>query len=267
MTQSDNPADPSRSLAAALAYVQAKFPEVSKGKTAVVQTKAGGSYSYDYADLTDVSRVLLPILGDAGLSFIAKPTLNAAGKFVLAYKLLHISGESECGEYPLKDQGTPQETGGLITYARRYALCSITGVAPEGDDDDGAAASRAGTAQRRPAAAQQRPTRPAQRATPAGPPLPGEQIPPPPEPPGPASGLPAIQRAMHAMFNKLQISDRDARLRVSSRIVNRPLASSSDLTEDEMHTLLDSLGIYEEQGEDGRAQLAALAAPDPEAGK
>ena len=36
--------------------------------------------------------------------------------------------------------GTPQTIGGAITYARRYALLAVTGVAPDDDDDDGQAA-------------------------------------------------------------------------------------------------------------------------------
>jgi hypothetical protein len=128
-------------LAAALAQVQSHLPTIGKTETATVQTKTGGSYKYSYADLAAISKAVMPLLGAVGLSWITKPTYNEAGKFVLAYKLLHSSGESEAGEYPLPSSGTPQEIGSAITYARRYCLCSVTGVAPEQDDDDGAAAS------------------------------------------------------------------------------------------------------------------------------
>lgn len=128
------------SLASALAAFQAKLPDVVKAQTATVQTKTGGSYKYTYAGLPAVSSVVLPLLGAVGLSFTAKPTFNDAGKFVLAYRLLHVSGESDGGEYPLPQSGTAQEIGSAITYARRYALCSVVGVAPD-EDDDGAAAS------------------------------------------------------------------------------------------------------------------------------
>jgi len=134
-------------LAAALAAVQADLPPIAKGETATVQTKQGGSYRYSYADLADVSQVILPLLGKRGLSWITRPTI-ADGRFVLAYELLHTSGESRTGEYPLPDRGTPQEIGSAITYARRYALCAVTGVAPAADDDDGAAATQ--RAQREP---------------------------------------------------------------------------------------------------------------------
>jgi hypothetical protein len=133
------------SLAAALAAVQANLPTIAKGETAEVEGKSKSGvpykYKYRYADLADVSKVILPMLGAVGLSWITRPTLREDGKFVLAYELMHVSGDGVKGEYPLSG-GSPQEIGSAITYARRYALCSVTGVAPEQDDDDGASASR-----------------------------------------------------------------------------------------------------------------------------
>jgi hypothetical protein len=128
-----------KSLAEALAVLMTKLPEIKKVSEAKVETKGGGSYKYSYADLAQISRVLLPILGECGLSFIAKPTMTEDGRMVLAYRLRHVTGESEDGQYPLPTGGTPQSMGSAITYARRYCLCAVTGVAPE-DDDDGAAA-------------------------------------------------------------------------------------------------------------------------------
>jgi hypothetical protein len=127
------------SLAAALAAFQADLPAIKKTKTADVPTKSGGKYSYGYAGLAEVAAIVLPLLGKHGLSFTAKPTL-IDGRFVLAYRLLHTSGEYEEGFYPLPSSGSAQEYGSAITYARRYALCSVVGVAAE-DDDDGAAAN------------------------------------------------------------------------------------------------------------------------------
>jgi hypothetical protein len=77
-------------LAAALAKVQEALPHIAKGEKANV-----GQYSYEYADLTAVSAAILPLLGKHGLAFIAKPTA-VDGKFVLAYSLLHSSGERRC---------------------------------------------------------------------------------------------------------------------------------------------------------------------------
>lgn len=132
------------SLAAALASFQAELPRIKKDRTATVPTKTGGQYSYDYADLSDVSAQVMPLLAKHGLSFTAFPTIFGAS-FVLRYELLHKSGERLGGEYPLgKIDTTPQAVGSAITYARRYCLCAVTGVAP--DDDDDAAAVTAGQA-------------------------------------------------------------------------------------------------------------------------
>lgn len=130
-------------LAEALAAFQAEIPTVRKGNHADVQGKDGKrGYSYDYADLTDVTEVAMPLLGKHGLSFSAKPTVSASGDFALAYVLRHESGESDWGEYPLPPANTPAQTlGGAITYARRYAFTAVTGVAPGGDDDDAQASN------------------------------------------------------------------------------------------------------------------------------
>lgn len=127
-----------KDLAAALAAFQAELPAIHKGETANVVTSKG-KYSYSYASLGDISKVVLPLLGKHGLAWATMPALNDT-RFVLRYMLMHSSGESVVGEYPLTGN-TPQEIGSAITYARRYCLCSVTGVAPD-DDDDGAAASR-----------------------------------------------------------------------------------------------------------------------------
>lgn len=124
-------------LAKALAVLMTKLPEIRKDQTAKVKTEKT-QYSYKYVDLAQITKQLMPILGDLGLSFIAKPT-TIDGRFVLSYKLLHVSGESESGEYPLPSSGTPQAMGSAITYARRYCLSAVTGIAPD-EDDDGAAA-------------------------------------------------------------------------------------------------------------------------------
>lgn len=136
--------DTTGSLAAALAAFQAELPSIRKGETATVETKGGGSYSYTYADLADIAAAVHPRLADYGLSFVACPTLDDQGRFGLAYALLHTSGQERAGFYPLPSNGTPQQVGSAITYARRYVLCAVTGVAPE--DDDGRAAEAAARA-------------------------------------------------------------------------------------------------------------------------
>jgi hypothetical protein len=124
-------------LATALAAFQASLPAVTKGATGQVPGKRG----YKYADLSDLSAVVLPLLAKQGLSWLTMPTFDDTGRFVLRYELLHTSGESRVGCYPLPS-GTAWEVGSALTYGRRYCLSAVTGVAAD-EDDDGQAAEQA----------------------------------------------------------------------------------------------------------------------------
>lgn len=160
------------SLAAALAAFQADLPSVNKGSTGQV----GQNRNYKYADLGDLNAAVLPRLAAVGLSFSTKPTLNESGKFVLAYVLRHVSGESDGGEWPLPDSGNSQAMGSAVTYARRYSLQAVTGVAPDEDDDGRAAGEyQHRAAQRRPqnGAQQRRQPAAAEQATDDAPSSPG----------------------------------------------------------------------------------------------
>jgi hypothetical protein len=127
-------------LGAALAAFQGEMPTVHKGKTAKVPTKTGGSYSYSYADVADVTAAVMPLLSRHGLSFTCLPRATESG-YELVARLLHgVSGESVEGALPLYGR-TSQEIGSAITYNRRYLLGCLTGVVTD-DDEDGAAATR-----------------------------------------------------------------------------------------------------------------------------
>lgn len=260
-------------LAAALALVQTKLPEVAKTKTATVKTKDGG-YTYDYADLAEVSRAILPLLGEAGLSWITKPMLRDDGSFVLEYKLAHASGESEEGIYPLPTTGSPQQIGSAITYARRYTLCAVTGIATTQEDDDGTAAEQIGkpaTAQRRARTPQPRQPdesqteqppkrtaqRTAQRAAPA-PPLPGEDG-------HPAPNLRTERQStlIHTLFTNIDWGDRDDKLRAVVAIVGRPVGSTKELTVGEASKLIDELEPVAKSEDPQGAMLELLSRYQP----
>jgi len=137
----------------ALAAFQRTLPSIRKGQTAKVQAKSGAEYSYDYADLTDVSEIVLPALGAVGLAWHTSLDTED-GTLVLRWELVHgPSGDSRTGTIPVGRTGQDwQGIGSAITYARRYALTAATGVAPGGDDNDGAdgrAGASAGTPPRR----------------------------------------------------------------------------------------------------------------------
>lgn len=123
------------SLAAALAAFQAALPAVHKGAKGQVP----GKRDHRYADLADLSGTVLPLLGRHGLSWITMPTFED-GRFVLRYELLHTSGESRVGFYPLPSDSDAWKMGSALTYGRRYLLSAVTGVAAD-EDDDGAAAA------------------------------------------------------------------------------------------------------------------------------
>jgi hypothetical protein len=165
-------------LAAALAAVQAELPVVTKNKEAEVKgtTRQGDryNYTYKYADYADVAAKIMPLLGKHGLAFVCRPTERDDGKFGVAYDLIHESGESMSGWYPLERGLRPQDTGGLITYARRYALCAVTGVAAEEDTDaQGAQYASAGQQEAQRPRSQPQRQRPARApAEPAREPLP-----------------------------------------------------------------------------------------------
>jgi hypothetical protein len=128
-------------LYTALAAFQAALPHIGADNKATVhgETKSGKptQYTYNYANLGDIAPLVMPLLAQHGLAFTAKPTMDG-GSFLLIYKLTHSSGEEDGGVYPLPDptRTDPQKLGGAITYARRYTLCAMTGIAPGKDDDD-----------------------------------------------------------------------------------------------------------------------------------
>ena len=123
-------------IAKALAAVQASMPRVKKSRTARIDTQKG-SYSYQYADLSDVMHELLPALSKHGLA-LTQSYSNGDGTLYLTTSLLHQSGERIDSMLPVATGfARPQELGSAMTYMRRYAITALVGIAAE-DDDDGA---------------------------------------------------------------------------------------------------------------------------------
>lgn len=123
---------------AALAKAQAEFADIPKNRPARIVTDKG-TYSYKYADLADVLKAVTKPLNDNGL-FISQKTVivwgeNGQANLVLHTVLMHESGESLESEWPLALQQRPQQTGALLSYYRRYALCSLLGIQAEEMED------------------------------------------------------------------------------------------------------------------------------------
>lgn len=120
-------------LVKALVTAKGKFGDVTKNKV-------NPYFKNSYADLETVLDAIEPALLDNGL-VVVQPTSVHEGKIRVTTLLLHTSGQYIGGEYelhPVKED--PQGEGSALTYARRYALMALLGLAPE--DDDGQGASR-----------------------------------------------------------------------------------------------------------------------------
>lgn len=126
-------------IAQALVAFQSDIPVPTKDSSADT-----GKYSYDYASLDKLTPLIFERLTAVGIAYTAAPDVREDGIFGLRAKLVHESGDEIGGFYPLGSPNNPaQAIGSAITYARRYALLSLTGVAPTGEDDDGARAHAA----------------------------------------------------------------------------------------------------------------------------
>ena len=117
-------------IALALSKAQGEFPTISKLKTAKVLLKAGGSYCYNYADLSDVLRAILPVLSKHQLALTQPPSNECVTTL-----LVHSSGQYFGSEMKIGDVASIQALGGEITYLRRYAACAIVGVHADEDLD------------------------------------------------------------------------------------------------------------------------------------
>ena len=93
-----------------------------------------------YADLSEVINVSKPTLALHGISVLQFPSYDYDKAIVsVETMMLHSSGEWISEILSIKALKTDaQSIGSVITYARRYALAAICGIAQE--DDDGEAA-------------------------------------------------------------------------------------------------------------------------------
>lgn len=138
-------------LAAALAKAQGHIRGAAKDST-------NPHFKSKYADLAAVWEACRAPLSANGLAVIQTPRLIGE-VIVLVTRLVHASGQWVEATYPVWPvQQTPQGFGSALTYARRYSLASVVGVAPDDDDDGNAATERF---------AQLPPERPQQQARPA----------------------------------------------------------------------------------------------------
>lgn len=106
----------------------------------VVKSKQGARGAY--APFPDVVESIRPILNRHGLAF-TQHAVQCEGGVTLRTMLIHTSGQSlaDDGLFVPAAKHDPQAFGSAHSYARRYSLLAMLGVAT--DDDDGERALRA----------------------------------------------------------------------------------------------------------------------------
>ena len=115
------------------------FSAITKAQPALekVHTNKKGNFS-KYADLGQYLTAIREPLAENGLAII-QTTRDAEESVTLITILAHSSGQWISGEMTLKpEKGGPQGVGSVLTYARRYGIAAICGIAQVDDDAAGA---------------------------------------------------------------------------------------------------------------------------------
>ncbi len=152
-------------LAAALVVAQAAFPNIDMDGTGQV----GQNRNYKYATLAHIIKTVTPVLTANGIAVVQTCEPASPGALRVTTTLLHKSGQFLEGTLEMPGGSTPQQAGSAMTYARRYSLAAILGVAAD-EDDDGAQASQ--PRRQQPARARTEPEPAQQRAIQDGPAVP-----------------------------------------------------------------------------------------------
>jgi hypothetical protein len=136
-----------KGLYAALAAAQAEMGRALKDTS-------NPHFKSKYADLASVMDACMPALTRHGIAVLQPAYDDDTGRYVKTILVHGDTGEiAECRVPLIVQKNDMQGYGSAVTYARRYGLMGMAGIAP--DDDDGNAAAKAA---------------PQQEARPSGPP-------------------------------------------------------------------------------------------------
>ena len=129
-------------IAAALAKAQAELTNPEKSLVATIRTDvAGGAVerSFRYAPLSSGLEIVRKTLSQQQIATVQTTAVDqAAGLINLTTVLAHASGEWIASDWPvcaISETATPHRMGAALTYARRYALFTLVGIAGEDDID------------------------------------------------------------------------------------------------------------------------------------
>jgi ERF superfamily len=129
------------SLASALAKAQAELVNPEKSLTATIRTgrPGEGERSFRYAPLASGLDIVRKTLGQHEIATLQTTAIDqSAGMVNLTTTLAHASGEWIASDWPvcpIAETANPQRMGAALTYARRYALFTLVGIAGEDDLD------------------------------------------------------------------------------------------------------------------------------------
>ena len=128
-------------LAAALAKAQAAIanPEKSLTATIVSPFPREGVRTFRYAPLSSGLDLVRKCLGQHEIATVQATAIDRdSGLIRLTTTLVHASGEWVSSDWPVcpvSETAAPHRLGAALTYARRYALFTLVGIAGEDDLD------------------------------------------------------------------------------------------------------------------------------------
>ncbi len=129
------------SLAAALAKAQGELTNPEKSLVGTIRSDDpdGAERMFRYASLSSGLDIVRKVLGQHEIATMQTTAIDqAAGIVNLTTILAHASGEWIASDWPvctISDMATPHRMGMALTYARRYSLFALAGIAGEDDLD------------------------------------------------------------------------------------------------------------------------------------
>src|SRR3954452_15477211 len=124
-------------IAAALAKAQAELTNPEKSLTATIRSPfpREEDRTFRYASLSSGLEIVRKALGQHEIATVQATAIDAeAGLIRLTTTLVHSSGEwisSDWPVCPVAETAAPHRMGAALTYARRYALFTLVGIAGE----------------------------------------------------------------------------------------------------------------------------------------
>jgi hypothetical protein len=128
-------------IAAALAKAQGELANPEKSLTATIRSPfpREGDRTFRYASLASGLDIVRKSLGQHEIATIQTTAIDQdSGQIRLTTLLAHASGEwisSDWPVCPISETAMPHRMGAALTYARRYALFALVGIAGEDDLD------------------------------------------------------------------------------------------------------------------------------------